>query len=143
MIEQSIFQRVARVINALAHHESFYDTILALNEEVGELSKAARIETTHCQKSCDEPAKIEAVDVMLCALEAYIRLGGSWDELLSTAQAKLSKYEKSVVKRLQSLERETEILEIEQAGDYYGNSAMAQSAIQEKRNSDDYRTRTS
>jgi hypothetical protein len=63
---------------------------------LGEYAKATRIEDGTKQGVNTEPAKIEVIDFLLTGIEAYILAGGTYEEMLPTADRKLQKWEKSM-----------------------------------------------
>src|SRR5882672_8938975 len=99
MITKEVFDRVQETYDKIKHKVTRHDILSALTEELGEYSRAARIEDSlpsdRGKKKPDEPSKVEAIDLMLCGIEAYIAAGGTWEELPFITNKKLSKWEQS------------------------------------------------
>jgi len=77
--------------------EANHSVDLLLNntiEELGEFAAANTVENGYKNKPLTESAKIEAVDVTICALALFFAKGGTVDELTSIGQRKLDKWEK-------------------------------------------------
>lgn len=89
MIDQKIFNAIVQLTRKDSQIE------LALMEELGEYIRAMRIEdglTLNKSKTCTESSKVEIVDLMLCAIEAFISRGGTYDELVTISVRKLNKW---------------------------------------------------
>jgi hypothetical protein len=97
VIDFDVFQRVKRVMDLSGGRVTKGDVLAALTEELGEYSRAVRVEDSApiCHnKRADEPSKVEIVDLMLVAVEAYLLRGGTFHELGGIADRKLSKWER-------------------------------------------------
>lgn len=77
--------------------ESVEDVFYALTEEVGELATALHVRNGTKNRELDEPATSEVIDVILVAIEIYIKLGGTPEELEKVSKVKLEKWRKSVL----------------------------------------------
>jgi NTP pyrophosphatase (non-canonical NTP hydrolase) len=64
-----------------------------LVEEVGEYANAVTVEEGIKVKELKESSKVEAVDVVICALSIYFASGGTMKELVSIGNEKLNKWE--------------------------------------------------
>lgn len=65
-------------------------------EELGEFAAANTVENGFKKKDLKESAKIEAVDVTICALALFFAKGGTVEELTAIGQRKLDKWEARV-----------------------------------------------
>lgn len=65
-------------------------------EELGEFAAANTVEAGFKKKDLKESAKIEAVDVTICALSLFFAKGGTIEELTEIGQRKLDKWESRV-----------------------------------------------
>lgn len=65
-------------------------------EELGEFAAANTVEAGFKKKDLKESAKIEAVDVIICALSLFFAKGGTIEELTAIGQRKLDKWEARV-----------------------------------------------
>lgn len=90
MITQSVFMRIKTLVNRYGTDHN--DMHLSLMEELGEYARAKRQETSGHKKEAQEPSKIELLDLMLVATEAYIEAGGTFEEMEPTALMKLDKW---------------------------------------------------
>jgi hypothetical protein len=97
MTFDAILERIKRITDQYGTVQ--HDTLLALNEELGEYCRAIRQERFGHRKECNEPAKIEAIDLMLVSFEAYLDAGGTVEELPELASGKLDKWEKKLNER--------------------------------------------
>lgn len=64
-----------------------------LVEEVGEYANAVTVEEGVKKKELKESSKIEAVDVVICAISLYFGTGGTLKELAVIGDEKLNKWE--------------------------------------------------
>lgn len=62
-------------------------------EELGEFAAANTVENGYKKKELKESAKVEAVDLVICALSLFFAKGGTVEELSVIGQEKLSKWE--------------------------------------------------
>lgn len=93
---KDIFFRVETTYNKHKDQLSDFDIIAALTEELGEYSRAVRVENkavlcTH--KKIKESSKIEICDLILVAMEAFICRGGDYNELLKILNRKILVWE--------------------------------------------------
>ncbi len=72
--------------------DQFY-MLAAAGEEFGELALAIRVEAGMKDRELTEPAKNEAVDLMICAINLYFATGGKIEDLTSIMESKLDKWE--------------------------------------------------
>lgn len=76
-----------------------YELLSSLTEEVGELSRAMKIEDgvfgNTYKNAPDEPSSHEAADVVIAALAMYFARGGLIKDLAFICEEKLDKWEKS------------------------------------------------
>lgn len=72
-------------------------------EELGEVAAAISIENGEKDKVLAEPAKVEMVDHIICALSLFYAKGGTTFELVEIAKTKLPKWESRVKKKLDRL----------------------------------------
>lgn len=104
MIQPHIFHRIKALHDKIKDRIPRGDILAALIEELGEYSRAKRIEdktpTSH-RKTLTESSKIEIIDLMLVSVEAYLDSGGSFEELTEIADRKLDKWESLWAEALQ------------------------------------------
>lgn len=72
--------------------DQFY-MLAAAGEEFGELALAIRVEAGMKDRELTEPAKNEAIDLMICAVNLYFATGGKIEDLTSIMESKLDKWE--------------------------------------------------
>ncbi len=63
-----------------------------LIEEVGEFSTAFSVEQGSKQKHIDEPAKNEAIDVIIMSIALFVSMGCTIEELVEIGHKKLDKW---------------------------------------------------
>lgn len=68
-------------------------------EELGEFVAAHRIETGYKDKPLPEPAKNEAIDLIICGLALFYGSEGTVKEIPTIMKRKLSKWEKNLKMR--------------------------------------------
>lgn len=62
-------------------------------EELGEFAAANTVESGYKKKELKESAKVEAVDLVICALSLFFAKGGTIEELATIGHEKLNKWE--------------------------------------------------
>lgn len=87
MLLKDILLRIQKVSQG-----SVFTDLAYMSTEVGELNQAVLSETRVKPRDL-EPAYIEAVDVILCALSVYQKMGG--ENLAKDLENKLTKWESS------------------------------------------------
>jgi hypothetical protein len=90
---QQLFNRVA--VGMAASPANDFEILAALSEELGEYALARRVEMGLKRRTLKEPASVEAIDILLIAVEAYIHSGGTAEELETIVDVKLKKWEAS------------------------------------------------
>jgi hypothetical protein len=65
-------------------------------EELGEYAAAKTVELKIKNKKLKESAKVEAIDLIICALSLYFNEGGTISDLHKIGNEKLDKWEKRV-----------------------------------------------
>ncbi len=94
LINKSIYEKIEDLAE-----DSVSDIFYALAEEVGELALALHVEQGNKIRNLKEDSKTETIDVILVAIEMYIRLGGKYEEIDEIVKRKLDKWEASMVQR--------------------------------------------
>lgn len=79
--------------------ELFRNTV----EELGEYAAAVTVEKGIKNKQLKESSKIEAVDLIICALSLFYAAGGDDEELANIGDIKLNKWDNRVQKQLAAL----------------------------------------
>jgi NTP pyrophosphatase (non-canonical NTP hydrolase) len=74
--------------------DSIFQLLSSATEELGELSVAVRHESGYRDKVLKEPAFIEAIDLMICAINMYFATGGKIADLTLIMESKLDKWER-------------------------------------------------
>ena len=87
MINQETFDKIKNLAE-----ESIEDIYYAIAEEFGELGLALHVRNGTKQRELKESAEIECVDTILCLIELYIRLGGTYEDFNKTVERKLKKW---------------------------------------------------
>jgi NTP pyrophosphatase (non-canonical NTP hydrolase) len=93
---QEAFQKVEKICLEYKHRIKNEDILYGLTEELGEYSRACRVEDKApiCgNKTIKESSKVEIVDLMLICIEAYISRGGTYEEIDEIMEVKLNKWE--------------------------------------------------
>lgn len=80
----------------LAQNHSIDLLLTNATEELGEFAAAHTVEAGFKKKELKESAKIEAVDLTICALALFFAKGGTIAELTVIGQNKLDKWEARV-----------------------------------------------
>ncbi len=95
MIEQSTFERIDSLdLTDENRGHTIFHLLASTGEEYGELCRAVNKE--HTNGFADEPAYMEAVDLIVCGLAIYSRLTeGNFKYLNEEILAKLAKWEKN------------------------------------------------
>ena len=96
MIDPGVFLRIQRLYNRISDQLQPSDILSALTEELGEFSRAWRVERNALlchNKTVDESSRVEIVDLMLICVEAYLAVGGTYPELHTIVERKLAKWE--------------------------------------------------
>ncbi len=101
MIDRNLFLRIKFLHEKIRENPYFnpHNVFYALAEEVGEFGRAVRVEDQFqsCKhKTLTESSRIEAVDILLTAVEAYIARGGTYEDLMPIAEKKLDKWESNL-----------------------------------------------
>jgi hypothetical protein len=96
MVDKSLFDRVTAILQGRNGPLRKLDVLQSLNEELGEYTRATRIEDGTKKGDLAEPAKSEVIDIMLTGIEAYILSGGTYDEMSVLAEGKIKKWEDKV-----------------------------------------------
>ena len=96
MVDKRLFDRIVFILQGRNGTARKLDVLQSLNEELGEYTRATRIESGTKAGELNEPAKSEIVDFMLTGIEAYILAGGTYEEMFFLADSKLTKWEGKV-----------------------------------------------
>jgi len=102
VISFQLFDRIRRAMRMVQTKNHKLDILQALNEEIGEYVLACRVEANTKlgnPRILRESSAVEAIDIMLVALEAYIEAGGDFDELHLIVERKLSKWENNLLEQ--------------------------------------------
>lgn len=81
---------------ALKKGETVEDMLMSTTEELGELATCLSVEKGRKKKNLTEDSKVEAIDVIICALSVYFAKGGTISEIDEITSKKLDKWESSV-----------------------------------------------
>jgi NTP pyrophosphatase (non-canonical NTP hydrolase) len=98
MITKDVFDRIDSVYQRNKEKITSADIMFALTEELGEYSRAVRVEDKAIicsHKTVKEHSTIEIIDLILVAIEAYISRGGKYEDIEKIANQKLEKWEDS------------------------------------------------
>ena len=93
-----ILNKIEKLTERDLRHKSISDLYLSAGEEFGELGRAIKVEQVvygNQHKTLDEPAKSEAVDLLIMAVAIYFATGGSSKKLSKNLQKKLKKWKKN------------------------------------------------
>lgn len=92
-----LLERVAAITKADLDKNHSEDLLFANTvEELGEYAAARTVEKGIKKKTLKESSKIEAVDLIICALSLFFAGDGTLQELCNIGQEKLNKWEARV-----------------------------------------------
>lgn len=87
-------ERIEELTKKQMETDSIFQLLSSATEELGELSVAVRHESGYRDKVLKEPAFIEAIDLMICAINMYFATGGKIADLTLIMESKLDKWER-------------------------------------------------
>lgn len=94
----SLFKKIEEIHNYNKGNITDHDILAALTEELGEYSRAMRVEdgAPICShKEIKESSKVEIIDLMLICIEAFIHRGGTYVDMLGIMNIKILKWIKA------------------------------------------------
>jgi hypothetical protein len=94
MIDKTLFNEISELAD-----DTIPQVFFAIVEEVGELSTALHVLDGSKNRVLKEPAENEVVDIILTAIEMYIRLGGKWENLSKISGEKMAKWKTGVLEK--------------------------------------------
>ena len=85
--------------SAIESGDSIEDMLMSTTEELGEVAACISAEKGRKKKDLKEDAKIECIDVIICALSIYFAKGGKIEDIADVGIAKLQKWKKNIQQR--------------------------------------------
>jgi hypothetical protein len=95
MTLKDLFNTVSEVYVTNKDKITDRDILAAFTEELGEYSRAVRVEekAVICShKIIEESSKVEVIDIILVCFEAFIHRGGTYPEMIDIINTKLHKW---------------------------------------------------
>lgn len=95
---EDVKELIADITTIDIKYKTVADLMLSTSEELGELATAIKVEREvfgNKHKTLNEPAKNEAVDLIICGLSVYFALNGNMNELEDIMMKKLQKWQKN------------------------------------------------